>query len=194
MAEVHIIGEIADATGFQDRSLFAKWSITAGSCWRVLEGFTEGQTQLTIKTLEGRNRATTTPDANNPTVAAYRHPWSHPIDVHYLSKGLQGWPRLEFQVWGVDWLGKCNISAYGFLNVPSRPGYHELECYTWRPVGDFRRRLIDYVTGYRMHLVDPSDIISNGLNRHVIQTQSMGTIRVNLTVVMKDFQEFGVDI
>lgn len=177
MAEVHLIGQIVEASQFEDKSLFAKWNINAGSCWKALEGFTEGQTQLSLR-----------------SAADNRHSWSHPIDVHYLTKGLQGWPRLEFQVWGVDWLGKCNISAYGFMSVPTRPGYHELTCSTWRPVGDFRRRIIDYVTGYRMHLVDPSDIISNGLNRHVIQSMSMGTIKVELTVVLKDFGQYGVDI
>lgn len=178
MAEVHLIGQIVEALDFEDRSLFAKWSFNSGSCWKVLEGFSEGQTQLSLKAQ---------PESNS-------HSWSHPIDVHYLTKGLQGWPRLEFQVWGVDWLGKCNISAYGFMSIPTRPGLHELTCSTWRPVGDFRRRIIDYVTGYRMHLVDPSDIISNGLNRHVIQSMSMGTIKVELTVVLKDFDEYGVDI
>lgn len=178
MAEVHIIGQLVEGLDFDDRSLFAKWSLNAGSCWRALEGFTEGQTHLSLKS----------------TIEPRSHPWSHPIDVHYVTKGLQGWPRLEFQVWDVDWLGKCNISAYGFLSVPSSAGHHELTCHTWRPVGDFRRRLIDSITGYRMHLVDPSDILSNGLNRHVIQSQSMGTLRVSLTLVLKDFQEYGVDI
>jgi B9 domain-containing protein 2 len=190
MAEVHIIGEIIQAQDFVDRSLFAKWNMNAGSCWRVLEGFTEGQTQLSLKYLE--DSALETTDAAQPQVTL--HSWSHPIDVHYLTKGLQGWPQMEFQVWGVDWLGKCNISAYGFINVPLQPGYHQLECHTWRPVGDFRRRIIDYITGYRMHLVNPSDIISNSLNRHVIQSESMGTLKINLTVVLKDFHEYGVDL
>lgn len=182
MAELHIIGEIAEATGFDDQLLFAKWTLNAGPCWRALEGLTEGQTQLTSKW------------SGLEEEASPRHPWSHPIDVHYATKGLQGWPRMEFQVWDVDWLGKCNISAYGFLSVPSRPGYHELECHTWRPVGDLRRRLIDYITGQRIHLINPSDIIGAGLHRHVIQSESMGTIRVKLTIVMKDFQEYGVDL
>lgn len=177
MAEVHLIGQIVEARDFDDRSLFCKWSINAGSCWKVLEGFREGQTQLV---------------SHSESEAS--HSWSHPIDVHYLTRGLQGWPRLEFQVWGVDWLGKCNISAYGFMSVPTKPGFHELTCSTWRPVGDLRRRIIDYITGYRMHLTDPSDIISNGLNRHVIQSMSMGTIRVQLTVVLRDFDKYGVDI
>jgi B9 domain-containing protein 2 len=186
MAEVHIIGEIAEATDFSDQSLFAKWTLNAGPCWRALEGFTDGQTQLT-------NKLEVEVEEEDDSRCVI-HPWSHPIDVHYATKGLQGWPRMDFQVWGVNWLGRCNICAYGFINMPSKAGYHELECHTWRPVGDFRRRFIDYVTGQRIHLIDPSDIIGAGLNRHIIQSESMGTIRVKLTVVLKDFQEFGVDL
>lgn len=180
MAEVHLIGQILEATDFDDSSLFAKWTLQAGSCWRHLEGFNSGQTQLSDRCKEE--------DGSN------RHYWSHPIDVHYLTKGLQGWPRLEFQVWGVDWTGKCNISAYGFMSIPTQPGYHELTCSTWRPVGDLRRRILDHITGYRMHLVNPSDIVGNGLNRHSIQTSSMGTIKVDLTVVLKGFEKYGIDI
>ena len=178
MAEVHLIGQIVEATDFQERSLFAKWSFNSGSCWQVLEGFTEGQTHLSTITSSDETS----------------HSWSHPIDVHYVTHGLQGWPRLEFQLWGVDWLGKCNISAYGFMSIPLRPGTHELICHTWRPVGDFRRRIIDYLTGYRMHLVDPSDVISNGLNRHVIQSESMGTVRTKLSVILRGFEQYGVDL
>ena len=188
---MHVIGEIQEAHGFTDQSAFARFSLNAGPCWRLLEGLSQGQTQLT-------NRCQIWRDEDNDNdinlEPRFRHPWSHPIDVHYATKGLQGWPRMELQVWGVDWLGKCNICAYGFLAIPLRPGYHELECYTWRPVGDLRRRLIDYVTGQRLQLLDPADIVGAGANRHVIQTESMGTVKVRLTIVLKDFQEFGVDI
>lgn len=177
MAEVHLIGQIVEATGFEDKSLFTKWSINTGSCWRLLEGFTEGQTHLS--TLNDGQTS---------------HCWSHPIDVHYVTRALQGWPRIEFQVWGVDWLGKCNISAYGFMSVPTKPGSHALICSTWRPVGDFRRRIIDYLTGYRMHLVEPADIISNGLNRHAIQSLSMGSVKAEINVVSKGFERYGVDL
>lgn len=178
MAEIHLIGQISELTDFEDRNLFVKWSLNAGSNWKLLEGFTEGQTHLS--TISGSGIDTV-------------HSLSHPIDVHYTTTGLQGWPKFEFQVWNVDWLSKCNISAYGYMSVPMQPGKHELTCSTWRPIGDLRRRVIDYVTGCRMHLLDPSDIVGNGFNRHVIQTMSMGYVKVNLNVVLRDFDKYGVD-
>lgn len=187
MAEVHLIGQVLEASGFDEKSLFAKWSLQTTSNWTVLEGFKDGQTHLSdIFNIQA--------PADEGELNRNRYIWSHPIDIHYVTKGLSGWPRFEFQVWGVDWMGKTNINAYGFLNVPMHPGYHELTCYTWRPVGDIRRRILDYITGYRMHLVDSSDPVINGLQRHAIQAQSMGTITIELNVVMKDFENYGLDI
>lgn len=188
MAEVHLIGHLLEASGFDDKSLFAKWSLKTASNWTVLEGLKEGQTHLS------NAFADSTQDSGQDGLDCNRHIWSHPIDVHYVTKGLSGWPKFEFQIWTVDWMGKANISSYGYLSIPMHPGYHELTCYTWRPVGDIRRRIVDYMTGYRMHLVDPSDPIINGFQRHAIQAQSMGTITVELNLVFKDFDNYGLDI
>ena len=37
--------------------------------------------------------------------------WSHPIDVHYTLKGIDGWPRLKLEVWGVDGFGRNELGA-----------------------------------------------------------------------------------
>lgn len=100
MAELHIIGQIIGASGFPQSSLFCKWGIHTGalSChfvtlwcilgtmrtilifisfisggaWRLLSGLKEGQTQVDI-----------------PQIGEMAY-WSHPIDLHYSTKGLQG--------------------------------------------------------------------------------------------------------
>ena len=46
MAEVHLIGEIAEGRAFPSGNLFCKWGINVGTNWRVLEGTVEGQTQV----------------------------------------------------------------------------------------------------------------------------------------------------
>lgn len=191
MAEIHLIGQILEAADFEETGLFLKYQIVAGAGWQAIEGLADGQTQLADGVSQVRRAAG---EEGAPTTTTAIHSWSHPIDIHYATQSLQGWPRFEFQLWGVDWLGKCNISAYGFLNIPTRPGLHQLECFTWRPVGDFRRRLVDYLTGYRLHLVEASDTVGNGLNRHVIQAASMGSVRVELNVVLKDFDRYGIDL
>uniref|UniRef100_A0A8B9P6Q4 B9 domain-containing protein 2 n=1 Tax=Apteryx owenii TaxID=8824 RepID=A0A8B9P6Q4_APTOW len=72
MAELHVIGQIVGASGFDESSLFCKWDIHAGGAWKLLAGRREGQTQVDD------------PQADD---VAY---WCHPIDVHFATKGLQG--------------------------------------------------------------------------------------------------------
>ena len=46
MAEVHIIGDVSGGSNFPSANLFCKWSIKIGAAWKVLEGVSEGQTQV----------------------------------------------------------------------------------------------------------------------------------------------------
>uniref|UniRef100_A0A3P9NLV3 B9 domain-containing protein 2 n=1 Tax=Poecilia reticulata TaxID=8081 RepID=A0A3P9NLV3_POERE len=71
MAELHIIGQIIGASGFPQNSLFCKWGVHTGGAWRLLSGIKEGQTQV-----------------DNPQTGDMAY-WSHPIDLHYATKGLQ---------------------------------------------------------------------------------------------------------
>ncbi|KAL3314945.1 B9 domain-containing protein 2 [Cichlidogyrus casuarinus] len=108
MGEVHIIGQIISASEFPETSLFCKWAITSGNAWKLISGLNEGQTQLDI------------PMAGEEAFLC------HPVDVHYATKGLQGWPKLYFQIWSNNWVGKNNLCGYGFCHVPSVPGFHEV--------------------------------------------------------------------
>lgn len=45
-----------------------------------------------------------------------------------------------------------------------------------------------------MQLMNPSSIIGNGLNRHVIQTESMGSVEAEVNIVLKDFDKYGIDL
>ncbi|XP_073879794.1 B9 domain-containing protein 2 isoform X3 [Macaca fascicularis] len=71
MAEVHVIGQIMGASGFSESSLFCKWGIHTGAAWKLLSGVREGQTQV-----------------DTPQIGDMAY-WSHPIDLHFATKGLQ---------------------------------------------------------------------------------------------------------
>ena len=89
MAEVHLIGQLVGGGEFYPyKSLFCKWSIQTGGAWKLLQGLREGQTQV-----------------DNPEEGEVAY-WCHPIDVHYASKGLQGWPKLHLQVFHQDNFGR----------------------------------------------------------------------------------------
>ena len=104
MAEVHVIGEIHGANGFPSHHLYCKWSVHVDGSWRLLAGAKEGQTQV-----------------DNPENIDYAV-WCHPVDLHFATKGLKGWPKLHFEVWHQDNFGRNEIYGYGFCHIPSSPG------------------------------------------------------------------------
>lgn len=93
MAEVHVIGQIIGATGFSENSLFCKWGIHTGAAWKLLSGVREGQTQV-----------------DTPQIGDMAY-WSHPIDLHFATKGLQGGYRMT------GWGGTVKLGGAG-LEVP----------------------------------------------------------------------------
>ncbi|NXS61979.1 B9D2 protein, partial [Brachypteracias leptosomus] len=109
-----------------------------GSAWKLLSGSTSGQTQVDD------------PQADD---VAY---WSHPLDVHWATKGLQGsWPKILLQVWHQDELGRCEVLGYGVCPVPATPGDHILTCDTWRPRGTWDQRWRSWFLGGGPQLLAP---------------------------------------
>ncbi|KAB5548961.1 hypothetical protein PHYPO_G00061690 [Pangasianodon hypophthalmus] len=174
MAELHIIGQIIGASGFPQSSLFCKWGIQTGGAWRLLSGLKEGQTQVDI-----------------PQIGEMAY-WSHPIDLHYSTKGLQGWPKLHLQVWHQDSFGRCQLYGYGYCHVPSSPGQHRLQCVTWRPVGTWQEQLAQMFVGGGPQLRS-SDLIYSGADRYRLHTEAMGTVELELCIILRHFERYGVE-
>ncbi|KAE9412626.1 hypothetical protein Angca_002923, partial [Angiostrongylus cantonensis] len=79
-----------------------------GGGWRVVEGAVDGQTQTDL-----------------PSVYEEAY-FAHPIDLHLVTKTIQGWPRIELQVWHHDTFGRQELLGYGSIFVPSSPGEHQV--------------------------------------------------------------------
>ena len=47
--------------------------------------------------------------------------WSHPIDIHLACKGLQGWPKLHFQVWHEDFFKRTELCKLRIRYMHERP-------------------------------------------------------------------------
>ncbi|XP_006771929.1 PREDICTED: B9 domain-containing protein 2 isoform X1 [Myotis davidii] len=174
MAEVHVIGQIVGATGFSESSLFCKWGVHTGAAWKLLSGVREGQTQV-----------------DTPQIGDMAY-WSHPIDLHFATKGLQGWPRLHFQVWSQDSFGRCQLAGYGFCHVPSSPGTHQLDCPTWRPLGSWREQLARAFVGGGPQLLH-GDAIYSGADRYRLHTAAGGTVHLDLGLLLRHFDRYGVE-
>ncbi|XP_032984651.1 B9 domain-containing protein 2 isoform X2 [Rhinolophus ferrumequinum] len=174
MAEAHVIGQIVGATGFSENSLFCKWGVHTGAAWKLLSGIREGQTQV-----------------DTPQIGDMAY-WSHPIDLHFATKGLQGWPRLHLQVWSQDSFGRCQLAGYGFCHVPSSPGTHKLDCPTWRPLGSWREQLARAFVGGGPQLLH-GDTIYSGADRYRLHTAAGGTVHLELGLLLRHFDRYGVE-
>ncbi|XP_063242078.1 B9 domain-containing protein 2 [Bacillus rossius redtenbacheri] len=173
MAEVHIIGQVVGASNFPQNCLFCKWGIHAGSNWKLISGTVEGQTQV-----------------DDPEYQDFAF-WSHPIDVHFATKGIQGWPRIHFQVYHQDRFGRSELYGYGVCHIPTSPGTHALDCVTWRPVGSPWDRFRQFFLGGGPQLKSLDQLYS-GPDRCRLHTETMGAVRLELGVVLRNFRRFGV--
>jgi B9 domain-containing protein 2 len=71
-----------------------QWGVRAGRSWELIEGLDGGQTQVDAP-----------PDGEMAV-------WGHPLDVHFLCRGLSGWPKLHVQVWSQDAHGRNELSEW----------------------------------------------------------------------------------
>ena len=85
----------------------------------MLQGATEGQTQLDC-----------------PYIGPISN-WNHPLDIHWATRGLQGWPQLHLQIFHLDSYSRTNLVGYASVSVPSRPGIHFIDVPAWRPLGSY---------------------------------------------------------
>ncbi|KAL3982379.1 Ciliary basal body-associated B9 family protein [Acanthocheilonema viteae] len=172
MAEVHIIGEIESASGFPEQRLFCRWELRFGGGWRVIEGVSKGQTQTDLA--EYRDFAS----------------FSHPLDIHLVTKTIQGWPSISLQIWHYDEFGRQELYGYGSIYLPASPGEHQMKCYTWRPKGGLREEMMQYFIGGGLQL---SNETSTRLDEHSrLHTVSMGVVRLHISVITKNFDRFGI--
>lgn len=77
--------------------LLLQWGVHAGRSWELIEGLDQGQTQVDL------------PQSGDMAL------WAHPVDVHYVCRGLLGWPKLHFQIWSQDVHGRNELSKFASL-------------------------------------------------------------------------------
>ncbi|KAM7299943.1 putative B9 domain-containing protein [Ixodes scapularis] len=176
MAELHIFGQILGARGFDGSNLFCKWKLIFGDGWTLVEGCKEGQTQVDRHRWE-EDRAV----------------WSHPIDVHLTTRGIQDWPRLVLEVWRQDTYGRSDLSGYASCHLPSSPGHHLLQCATWRPLGSLSEETSRHFLGGSLRLADPDGACGRPCDRFRLRARSCGTVHLDVYVVQRDFDKYGIE-
>ncbi|XP_064487798.1 B9 domain-containing protein 2-like [Ornithodoros turicata] len=175
MAELHVFGQITGASEFATRNLLCKWCLIVGDGWTVLEGLREGQTHVNFHHYEEIST------------------WCHPVDIHLSTQGIQCWPKLYFQVWHQDHYGRNDLCGYGICFVPSTPGFHSLDCHIWRPLGSLSDEIARHFLGGSLHLQEPESTCGGGLDRFRLRTTGMGKIHLELYVIQRNFQKYGIE-
>uniref|UniRef100_A0A672MTC4 Meckel syndrome type 1 protein-like n=1 Tax=Sinocyclocheilus grahami TaxID=75366 RepID=A0A672MTC4_SINGR len=126
-------------------------------------------------------------------VALFSYPFSFETFFHKESESdgsLPQWPVLYFKVLSLDFWQRYRTEGYGFLVIPSTPGYHKMTCHTWRPfqsgtVAELRRFFI----GGAPELEDisyvrvPGTFKGERLSRFGFRTQTTGSVTFTLNCI-----------
>mmetsp|Transcript_30887 Transcript_30887/g.35170 ORF Transcript_30887/g.35170 Transcript_30887/m.35170 type:complete len:187 (-) Transcript_30887:225-785(-) len=174
--QVYILGQIKGAHGFESTHLYAKWRIVAGESWRLVSG----KEKDSGETYEDH------PEAFSSYTA-----FEHPIDLHYATKSIRGWPKLLIEVWEVDSHGRNSIGGYGMLSIPMGAGSYDLEIPTWRPKGSTTEQWASYFLGARPEL-QYQDVLVCSSERFGFQTYACGKVQVQFQIIQKDFNLHGI--
>ncbi|KAH0791789.1 B9 domain-containing protein 2 [Histomonas meleagridis] len=172
-ADAYFIGRILGASGFKEGA-FCRWWISAGQQWKLVNGLDRGQTQTDCSN-----------DFSDVNV------WSHPIDAQFEFAGIQGWPKLSFQVWQHDSLGRSYLGGYGFCDLPMSPGNHDIDVHLWRPTGSYIEELTTRYIGGSPHLQDTT-IVHAPKERYRIKSESVGTVHLNVSLILGRTSNFQI--
>uniref|UniRef100_A0A671PIV2 MKS transition zone complex subunit 1 n=1 Tax=Sinocyclocheilus anshuiensis TaxID=1608454 RepID=A0A671PIV2_9TELE len=126
-------------------------------------------------------------------VAFFSYPFSFETFFHKEDESdgsLPQWPVLYFKVLSLDFWQRYRTEGYGFLVIPSTPGYHRMTCCTWRPlqsgtVAELRRFFI----GGAPELEDisyvrvPGTFKGKRLSRFGFRTQTTGSVTFTLNCI-----------
>ena len=175
--QLHLIGEVKKLTNFNMNRLFWKWSFKYGKHFSVIDGNTSGETFEEEKT-----------DKENNFYV------DHPFDIHFKVESMRGWPKIVVEVWEVSDEGKYMIAGYGTGTVPCSPGAHDVEIKWWRPKDKtWYGSLVENLLGIRAELGSKEMLLSSN-ERNGFETETTGSVIVELGVIAKDFELYGVKL
>lgn len=169
--EVHIVGEIVGGSKFDSDNSFCVFSVKRNKEWQCVGGEEQGQTQVDY------------PEDGEFCV------WNHPLDLHYYTKALQGWPQIVCEVWRLDDHCCKELLGYGFAYLPMSSGFHEIECSIWRPLGNRQEEVKKWFVGSSVRLRNKDVIhLPNQCleDRGKIFTKNAGVVHLQIQVILRN--------
>ncbi|KAG2382913.1 hypothetical protein C9374_004880 [Naegleria lovaniensis] len=121
--------------------------------------------------------------------------FAFPFHFDCLCDKISPTPKLFFQVTSKDSWDRFRVEGYGFVSIPSTPGYHKLTVQTWKPAGSIRNNLRSRFVGGSTELRDLSyTAIPNGFDQHFLNkfgfcTETSGSITLSLNIILHGLEE-----
>uniref|UniRef100_A0A9J8CPG6 MKS transition zone complex subunit 1 n=1 Tax=Cyprinus carpio carpio TaxID=630221 RepID=A0A9J8CPG6_CYPCA len=173
-------GEIVSAQGYEYDNLYVHFFLDLPNNW----------SSVPFHCLSG---VTQTCRTHSEDVAFFSYPFSFETFFHKEDESdgsLPQWPVMFFKVLSLDFWQRYRTEGYGFLVIPSTPGYHRMTCHTWRPlqsgtVAELRRFFI----GGAPELEDisyvrvPGTFKGERLSRFGFRTQTTGSVTFTLNCI-----------
>jgi hypothetical protein len=105
---------------------------------------------------------------------------------------LQGWPKLQVEVYSLNSLKQFYPVGFGFAYLPPKPGFHKLEIATWKiaPVNFLDSIKEKFYTGG--FTIVKKDLIYSGIERYKISTITSGAVHVDLNLIFRNFQKYNI--
>ena len=98
------------------------------------------------------------------------------------------------EVWEVSDEGRYSVAGYGTGVIPCSPGQHKMLIQCWRPRSKgWLGRLSEWMLGARPEL-RYKEVVSSSHDRYGFETESTGTVQVDVGVISKDFELYGVTL
>lgn len=179
MPEVHFIGNIS-AVRFCGSEISVTWAILPGNrAWLNKNGMSSGETHsVVVCPATGVGLLT------------------HPIDLHYEVSSSEGWPVFACEVWDRS---HSSEGVRGFIGcgscwLPGSSQEKSIDVPIWKPSGDGFG--LDSI--YEMLLPTCPDLRAirelsvSPFLRSKIQTESIGSVQINLSTLTAGFKERGV--
>lgn len=175
--EVHMLGELLGGTGFGS-GVCCKFRVESGKHWTLLAGAEIGQTHVVY--------------ADTSVELAS---WNHPIDLHFATKSIQGWPRMMLQVWKLDEYGRISLQGYGFCHLPSAPGGAEIiRVPCWRPTVSMQEEISGFFLGVSPQLKNDEVLFNRAWEQRCrLVTVPAGTVLLQVSVLFRNMGDQHID-
>uniref|UniRef100_A0AAR2J9N2 MKS transition zone complex subunit 1 n=1 Tax=Pygocentrus nattereri TaxID=42514 RepID=A0AAR2J9N2_PYGNA len=179
----HVFCFTVSAQGYEYDNLYVHFFLELPNSW----------SSVPFQSLSGVTQTCRTRALGKDDVAFFSYPFSFESFFRKEDESedsLPQWPVLYFKVLSLDFWQRYRTEGYGYLVIPSTPGYHRVTCHTWRPlqtgtVAELRRFFI----GGAPELEDISDVRISGtfkgdrLSRFGFRTQTTGSVTFNLNCI-----------